>query len=115
MNFFSRLKEGLGKTRRRLRPSSGCGPNSTTISSKSWKRRSSPPISGLILSLSVIERLKQEIKTRRLRTVDEAYAALKELVAAELSITESEPRRIAKPWVVLVVGVNGVGKTNDHR
>jgi fused signal recognition particle receptor len=65
---------------------------------------------GVETSLFLIQALQEKLKRRELREVERLKAALKSEMVALL--TGPAPReRSARPWVVLLVGVNGVGKT----
>jgi len=65
---------------------------------------------GVETSLFLIQSLQEKLHRRELADVDRLKAALQAEMAALL--TAPAPREIsARPWVVLVVGVNGVGKT----
>jgi fused signal recognition particle receptor len=110
MNFFSRLKEGLSKTRSQIAAIVGL---KTEFDEQFYETLEEALVAadiGLTLSQSIIDRLRQEIRGKGLKTSAEAYDALKKLLVADLTF-ESPALAPAKPWVVLVVGVNGVGKT----
>jgi fused signal recognition particle receptor len=65
---------------------------------------------GVETSLFLIQALQEKLRRRELGDLERLRAALKAEMAARL--TAPAPRPIsARPWVVLVVGVNGVGKT----
>jgi fused signal recognition particle receptor len=65
---------------------------------------------GVETSLYLIQALQEKLKRRELGEVERLKAALQAEMAALL--TGPAPReRSARPWVVLLVGVNGVGKT----
>ena len=60
----------------------------------------------------IIERLRDRIKSDRLTDADDAKVALKEILAD--MIGEGEPLNLdTSPSVILVIGVNGVGKTTS--
>jgi fused signal recognition particle receptor len=65
---------------------------------------------GVETSLFLIQALQEKLKRRELGEVERLKAALQaEMVSL---LTGPAPReRSARPWVVLLVGVNGVGKT----
>jgi len=65
---------------------------------------------GVETSLSLISAMQERVRRRELSKVDRLKAALK---AAMLDMLTSSPPPAAtvRPWVVLLVGVNGVGKT----
>jgi fused signal recognition particle receptor len=110
MNFFTRLKEGLTKTRSQIASIVGIMERFDDQFYEALEEALIAADIGVDLSLEIIERLKQEIKTRGLTTPSEAYAALKELLIADLTMPPS-PSGSEAPHVILVAGVNGVGKT----
>lgn len=60
----------------------------------------------------IIEKLRDKIKSERLSEADEAKTALKEILAE--MIGEGEELNLSTvPSVILVIGVNGVGKTTS--
>jgi fused signal recognition particle receptor len=111
MNFFSRLKEGLSKTRSQIAAMVGLKTEFDDQFYESLEEALIAADIGLEPSQSVIERLRREIKGGGLKTASEAYTALKRLLVADLAFESPASAPGAKPWVVLVVGVNGVGKT----
>lgn len=65
---------------------------------------------GVVASEEIIEELRERIKDGRLKEKEQISAALQEIL--ESMIGEGEPLRLeTKPSVILVIGVNGVGKT----
>jgi fused signal recognition particle receptor len=65
---------------------------------------------GVETSLLLIQALQEKLKRRELREVEQLKAALQAEMVALLTGPAPQERR-ARPWVVLLVGVNGVGKT----
>jgi fused signal recognition particle receptor len=65
---------------------------------------------GVETSLLLIQALQEKLKRRELREVEQLKAALQAEMVALLTGPAPRERR-ARPWVVLLVGVNGVGKT----
>lgn len=75
---------------------------------------------GAATTTEITERLRTEIATRGIRTPDEARALLREVLVDALgpdmeravrALPHGNPADGGKPAVVLVVGVNGTGKT----
>lgn len=67
---------------------------------------------GLNMTTKIISKLEKEVRTRKISETEEVYSVLKEIMA-EFLIT-SENKIILKENelnVILIVGVNGVGKT----
>jgi fused signal recognition particle receptor len=111
MNFLSRLKDGLSKTRSQIAAIVG---GKTRFDAQFYDALEEALVAadiGLALALFVIERLKREIKDKSITEPAAAYRALKEMLVADLTIDNPRPNVTARPRVVLVVGVNGVGKT----
>lgn len=63
-------------------------------------------------AMELVQRLREQVRKDGAKDVERAYEILQGLVA-EMLATHARPlaRSTAKPTVVLVVGVNGVGKT----
>lgn len=57
----------------------------------------------------ILSQLKDEIKEKKLKKTDESKALLKEIMVKLLS--RIEPQTLSFPLIIMVVGVNGVGKT----
>jgi fused signal recognition particle receptor len=111
MNFFSRLKDGLSRTRTQIASIVGLA---TAFDEKFYEALEEALVAadiGLDRSLEIINRLRREIRSKGAGTPAEAYTLLKELLTLDLTLPKVAPGVAAKPHVVLVVGVNGVGKT----
>jgi len=65
---------------------------------------------GVSTSLFLIQALQDKLRRRELADVARLKAALQAEMVGLLT-SPAQPDRSARPWVVLVVGVNGVGKT----
>jgi fused signal recognition particle receptor len=63
---------------------------------------------GAAATEEIIESLKDELKTQRQTDPDKAVGILKDILAERLS---AEPFSFDAPVVILIAGVNGVGKT----
>ena len=73
---------------------------------------------GVDTTQTVLDTLRAEVRAGRVASGDDAYRRLKELLAAELAAAENpaawlDDDAIAAPYVILVCGVNGVGKTTS--
>ena len=72
---------------------------------------------GVETSLRIIERLKQQVRQDRLESPEAVTEALKQALAQDLTIDpgDDSPGGDASPnpYVILMVGVNGVGKTTS--
>ncbi len=67
---------------------------------------------GVDTSLFLIQALQEKLKRRELGDLDRLKAALKAEMVALLT-APAPAERHARPWVVMLVGVNGVGKTTS--
>jgi fused signal recognition particle receptor len=112
MSIFIRLKEGLSKTRTQIASIvSGAGGK---FDGEFYDTLEDALVSadvGYECSTDIIDRLKKEIAEKGITTPAGAYTALKAMLAADLSVARLPAEFPPKPWVILVVGVNGVGKT----
>ena len=73
---------------------------------------------GVETSLRIIEELKATVKERRLESGDEVFESLKESLVAGMEPENAESlwmdeTEVTGPYVILMVGVNGVGKTTS--
>ena len=73
---------------------------------------------GVETSLRIIEELKTKVKERKLESGDEIFESLKETLVAGMEIENGESpwmddTGVTGPYVILMVGVNGVGKTTS--
>jgi fused signal recognition particle receptor len=67
---------------------------------------------GAETSLKIVEQVRGKVEKKGLRRASEARSLLKAELVARLNVdTPQYSERSTKPYVVLVVGVNGVGKT----
>lgn len=111
--FFSRWRDGLAKTSKvafgRLAGMLGA----TEITSETWDDLEALLIQadvGIETTQSVLEALKDAVKRQGLTRADELRAVLRAELRSRL-ITPPAIGFAAKPTVILLVGVNGSGKT----
>jgi len=67
---------------------------------------------GVDTTLEIIDHLRQQIKKQKLETAEEIQQVLKEELSKQL-LAPPETVVEQKPFVILVVGVNGTGKTTS--
>ncbi len=112
MSIFDRLKDGLEKTRTQIAAAlSGAGGRFDEHFYDSLEDALIRADIGLECSTDLVARLKREIAQKGIDSPAAAYGALKTLLAGDLSVVKLPEEFPPKPWVILVVGVNGVGKT----
>lgn len=115
--FFARIKQGLGKTRNNLTEQLG----TLFLGAKEIDEDLLEEIETLLLTADVgvdatteiISRLTERVNRRQLGDIQSLQQALKDELAELLQQAE-QPLVIDKenkPYVILMVGVNGVGKT----
>ena len=110
MGFFEKLKQGLSKTASSI--------SSVFTASELDDEFYDDLEESLIVSdlgmdttEAVMDRLRQTAKEQRIKTVDEAKLALRGILADMLNVGDPALKLDTKPSVILVIGVNGVGKT----
>jgi len=114
--FFAKLKEGLTKTRENfVEKIEQVFTGRKKIDEELYEELEEVLIRsdvGVTTSFELVERLRKEVKVRKVSEPSELTLILQELIA-ELLGEEEETLVFAKqgPTIILVVGVNGVGKT----
>ena len=115
MGFFEKLGRGLAKTRDAIFGSIGELENADRIDEETYEELLEQLIlahTGAQVAEELVDQLRERVKRDRLKTGAEALAALKELLVEMLTAERPfDPQ--GKPAVILVIGVNGVGKTTS--
>ena len=116
MSFFQKIKDGLSKTRQNISNKIELVVNSfTKIDEEFFEELEEMLILsdiGVETSGEVCDKLRGEIKKRGLKEPSDIKNALKEILI-EILECDSELNLNSKPAVILVLGVNGVGKTTS--
>ena len=115
MGFFDKIKAGLAKTRDALSNTLG---NVFTGFSQIDDDFYDELEESLILAdlgmdtvLKAVDSLRKEVREQHLKTPEEARGALKEILVRMLDVGDTALDLSTAPSVILVIGVNGVGKT----
>ena len=115
MGFFDKIKAGLTKTRDALSDSlSGLFSGGTEIDDDFYDELEESLILadlGVETAAKATAALRKTIRERRITKTEEARSALKEILTDMVSVGSAELDLSTTPSVVLVIGVNGVGKT----
>ena len=115
MGFFDKIKAGLQKTRDALSNTLGqVFTGFSEIDDDFYDELEESLILadlGVETSTKATDRLRKVIREQRLKTPEEAKAALKDILVEMLSVGSAELNLTTTPSVMLVIGVNGVGKT----
>ncbi|MCL2854675.1 MAG: signal recognition particle-docking protein FtsY [Defluviitaleaceae bacterium] len=64
-------------------------------------------------SLEIVERLRQKVKKEKLQDAEDVKQALTEIIANTMIEAAPPAEEMPTPAVILVIGVNGVGKTTS--
>ena len=114
MSFFEKLKNGMSKTRKNIAEKlNGVFAMFTRVDEELLEELEETLIlcdMGVNTAMTVIEKLRAQIKENRLKEVDEVKTALKEIL---YELVQFEQPEEIFPKVVLIVGVNGAGKTTS--
>ena len=115
MGFFEKLGEGLRKTRDSIFGSIAGLVNAGEITDELYDDLEEQLIladSGADVAMRLVEELRQEVRRKHLKTGADALEALKGIIR-EMLRADGEMQLSGRPAVVLVIGVNGVGKTTS--
>lgn len=115
--FFSRLKEGLNKTRDNIVAGiDAVFYGASEIDDDFYEELEEILIMGDIgvnATNDIIERMKDEVKKRHLRHPSECKELLVESIKEQMRVEETAYDFEKKQSVIFIIGVNGVGKTTS--
>ena len=115
MGFFDKIKAGLTKTRDALSSTLGSVFSGfSEIDDDFYDELEESLILadlGMDTAVKATDRLRKTVREQHLKTTEDAKTALKEILVDMLSVGDTELNLSTKPAVILVIGVNGVGKT----
>ena len=115
MGFFDKIKAGLTKTRDALADTLGSVfTGFSEIDDDFYDELEESLILadlGVETATKATDRLRKVIRERHLKTTEEARTALKEILVEMLNVGDTALNMGTNPSVILVIGVNGVGKT----
>ena len=114
MGFFDKIKAGLTKTRNAMAATLENVFNLSELDDDFFDELEESLIMadlGVETATKATDLLRKAIKEQHLKTPDEAKAALKQILVEMLNVGSTELDLETSPSVVLVIGVNGVGKT----
>lgn len=117
MGFFDKLKNGLGKTRDSMADKM----NNVFSTFRKVDEELLEELEEILImsdigvdtSVEIIGKLRDRIKKEKISDEDGVKSALKEEMKNILDETSNDLDLSKKPTVILVVGVNGVGKTTS--
>ena len=114
MGFFDKIKAGLTKTREALSDTLGSVFMASEIDDDFYDELEESLILadlGMDTAIRAVARLRHKVNNNNLKTVEQAREALKDILVDVLSVGDTKLDLSTSPSVILVIGVNGVGKT----
>ena len=115
MGFFDKIKAGLTKTRDALSGTLGSVFSGfSEIDDDFYDELEESLILadlGVDTAVKAVDRLRRAVREQHLKSTEEAREALKDILVDMLNVGDTELNLSTKPSVILVIGVNGVGKT----
>ena len=115
MGFFSKFKQGLEKTKNSIDSKiNNVFSNFRKVDEELLEELEEILIMsdfGMETSINIIDKLRKKIKLEKINDEEGVKQALKSIIKEILDKQEAKLILETKPAVILVVGVNGVGKT----
>ena len=114
MGFFDKIKAGLTKTREALSDTLGSVFAASEIDEDFYDELEESLILadlGMDTAIRAVTKLRQRVNNNNLKTVEQAREALKDILEEILNVGDTALNLSTSPSVILVIGVNGVGKT----
>ncbi len=117
MGFFNKLKTGLNKTKTSFDEKiNNVFSNFRKVDENFLDELEEVLIMsdiGMDTSIKIISNLRERIKKEKIQDEEDVKKALREEMQKILDITDISLKLNTKPSVILVIGVNGVGKTTS--
>ena len=114
MGFFDKIKEGLAKTRTALSNTLSNVFTASEIDDDFYDELEESLILadlGVDTAVKAADILRKRVKEQHIKSAEEAKSVLKQILVEMVSVGQAQLDLQTKPSVVLVIGVNGVGKT----
>ena len=114
LGFFARLKAGLTKTRDNFTKNLSNVFTSSDIDDDFYEELEEILVMadiGYYATEDILERLKLRVKEEHIKKSEECREILKQRIKELMSVAETEYRFESEKSIIMVIGVNGVGKT----
>ena len=114
MGFFDKIKQGLTKTRDAIGATLGDLFKFSELDDDFYDELEESLILadlGVDTAVKAADLLRRKVKEEHIKTAEEAKTALKQILVEMLCVGDTALDLSTTPSVVLVIGVNGVGKT----
>ena len=114
MGFFDKIKAGLTKTRENLNSTLGNVFAANEIDEDFYDELEETLILadlGASTAVRVVTKLRQRVNNTNIKAVSDAKDALKDIMVDMMNVGDVTLNLSTNPSVILVIGVNGVGKT----
>ena len=117
MGFFDKLKNGLNKTKKSFNEKiNNVFSNFRKVDEDFLEELEEILIMsdiGVDTSVKIINSLRERVKREKIEDEEDVKQALRDEMKKILDVADTELKMNTKPSVILVVGVNGVGKTTS--
>ena len=117
MGFFDKLKQGLNKTKESINEKiNDVFSNFRKVDEDFLEELEEALIMsdiGIETSTKIIKNLRERMKKEKIEDEEQVKEALREEIEKILEISDNSLKLETKPSVILVIGVNGVGKTTS--
>ncbi len=117
MGFFDKLKQGLTKTKTSINEKiNDVFSNFRKVDEEFLEELEEALIMsdiGIETSTKIISNLRERIKKEKIEDDEQVKEALRQEIEKILEISDNSLKLETKPSVILVIGVNGVGKTTS--
>ena len=115
MGFFDKLKTGLNKTKQSINEKiNDVFSNFRKVDEEFLEELEEILIMsdiGIETSTQIIDKLRERMKKEKIEDEEEVKRVLREEMQEILEVTDKDLHLNTKPSIILVIGVNGVGKT----
>lgn len=117
MGFFDKLKTGLNKTKQSINEKiNDVFSNFRKVDEEFLEELEEILIMsdiGIETSTQIIDKLRERMKKEKIEDEEEVKRVLREEMQEILEVTDTDLHLNTKPSIILVIGVNGVGKTTS--